>query len=130
VMLAFETGLRRTELCGLRTDDLDFAGKLLLVRADIAKDSPEYAVPYSDVASELLHRYLEHRQTLTTSPGPLFLSDSQGTVGKPVTVRMWSNLVRQIALQVELPRFTTRTFRRAREVFFHREFHLRRFQTP
>ena len=61
-------------------------------------------------------------KTFVNLLSPLFLSAAQGTVAQPITVRMWSTMVHQIALQADLPHFTTRTFRQARVALFDRVF--------
>jgi site-specific recombinase XerD len=69
VMLAFayDAGLRREELCSLRSDDIDPSRRTLRVRAETTKGRRERVVPYSASSSELLHCYLQHRRTLGRS---------------------------------------------------------------
>lgn len=43
--LAYDAGLRREELCSLRTDDLDPAHRTLRVRAETTKNRLERVVP-------------------------------------------------------------------------------------
>ena len=45
--LAYDAGLRREELCRLRTDDLDPAYRTLRVRAETTKTRRARVVPYS-----------------------------------------------------------------------------------
>src|SRR6266700_4392096 len=109
--LAYDAGLRREELCSLRSDDLDPAQRMVRVRAEVAKGSRERVVPYSATSGELLRAYLAHRRTIATSRGPLFLSESPRNFAQPITLWTWSKVVRQLALQAELPDFSTHTFR-------------------
>lgn len=109
--LAYDAGLRREELCSLRSDDLDPAQRMVRVRAEVAKGSRERVVPYSATSGELLRAYLAHRRTISTSRGPLFLSESPRNFAQPITLWTWSKVVRQLALQAELPHFSTHTFR-------------------
>jgi integrase/recombinase XerD len=111
VALAYDTGLRREELCGLASDDLDPAHQLALVRADTAKGSRERTVPCSSVTSALLGAYFTHRRTLANTRGPLFLSESHRNYARPITVWTWSKVVRQLAVQAQLPQLSTHTFR-------------------
>src|SRR5215470_18838143 len=72
--LAYDAGLRREELCALRSDDLDPAHRTLRVRAETTKSRRERVVPYSATTSALLQAYLLERRALSRARGPLFLS--------------------------------------------------------
>ena len=109
--LAYDTGLRREELCSLQSADLDPAHRMVRVRAEIAKGSRERVVPYSATTGELLRAYFVHRRTLAQSRGPLFLSESPRNFAQPISLWTWSKVVRQLALQADLPQFSTHTFR-------------------
>jgi site-specific recombinase XerD len=109
--LAYDAGLRREELCSLQSSDLDPAHRLVRVRAEIAKGSRERVVPYSETSGELLRAYLAHRRTIAKSRGPLFLSESPRNFAQPISLWTWSKVVRQLALQADLPQFSTHTFR-------------------
>jgi len=109
--LAYDAGLRREELCGLRSDDLDPAHRLVRVRAETAKGSRQRTVPYSAATGALLAAYLAHRRTISRARDPLFLSESPRNYGQPITLWTWSKVVRSLALTADLPRFSTHTFR-------------------
>jgi site-specific recombinase XerD len=109
--LAYDAGLRREELCTLRTDDLDPAYRTLRIRAETTKGRRERVVPYSALTGVLLQTYLAHRQTLSRARGPLFLSESPRNRAAPLTLWTWSKVVRQIALRAEVPQFSTHTLR-------------------
>jgi integrase/recombinase XerD len=109
--LAYDAGLRREELCTLQSSDLDPAHRMVRVRAEAAKGSRERVVPYSATTGELLRAYLAHRRTIAKSRGPLFLSESPRNFAQPITLWTWSKVVRQLALQADLPQFSTHTFR-------------------
>ena len=113
VMLAlgYDAGLRREELCRLRTDDLDPGYRLLRVRAETTKGRRERVVPYSAVSGELLRAYLAHRAGFSRARGPLFLSESRRNHAAPLTPWTWSKVVRRIALAAGVPRFGTHTLR-------------------
>ncbi len=93
--LAYDAGLRREEVCSLRSDDLDPAHRMVRVRAEVAKGSRERVVPYSATTGELLRAYLAHRRT----------------IAQPITLWTWSKVVRKLALSANLPQFSTHTFR-------------------
>jgi len=109
--LAYDSGLRREEVCSLRSDDLDPAHRMVRVRAEVAKGSRERVVPYSATTGELLRAYLAHRRTIAHTRGPLFLSESPRNFAQPITLWTWSKVVRHLALQADLPHFSTHTFR-------------------
>lgn len=109
--LAYDAGLRREELCSLRSDDLDPAHRTLRIRAETTKSKRERIVPYSAASSELLRAYLVHRRTLAQSRGPLFLSESRRNYATPITIWTWSKVIRAVADQAGLPQFSTHTLR-------------------
>ena len=109
--LGYDAGLRREELCSLRTDDLDPGHRLLRVRAETTKGRRERMVPYSVAAGELLRAYLAHRAAISRARGPLFLSESRRNHAEPLTPWTWSKVVRRIALAADVPRFGTHTLR-------------------
>lgn len=109
--LAYDAGLRREELCLLRSDDLDPAHRMLRVRAETTKNRRERVVPYSTTSSTLLRHYLEERRLLSATRGPLFLSASRRNRAQPVSLWTWSKVVRKIALRADVPRFSTHTLR-------------------
>ncbi|MFJ1548098.1 tyrosine-type recombinase/integrase [Streptomyces sp. NPDC088246] len=109
--LAYDAALRREELCSLRTDDLDPAHRTLRVRAETTKNRLERVVPYSASTGVLLSGYLTHRSTLSRARGPLFLSESRRNHAQPLSLWTWSKVVRRIALEAGVPRFSTHTTR-------------------
>lgn len=109
--LAYDAALRREELCCLRTDDLDPAHRTLRVRAETTKTRRERMVPYSAPTGLLLAEYLRHRAGISRARGPLFLSESRRNHAEPLTLWTWSKVVRRVALEAEVPRFSTHTTR-------------------
>ena len=109
--LAYDAALRREELCSLRTDDLDPARRLLRVRAETTKNHLERIVPYSAPTGVLLSAYLVHRATISRARGPLFLSESRRNRAQPLTLWTWSKVVHRIALDADVPQFSTHTTR-------------------
>jgi len=109
--LACDAGLRREELCSVRTDDLDPSRRTLRVRAETTKSRRERVVPYSATTGALLQAYLLERRALSRARGLLFLSLSDRNRAAPITLWSWSKIVRRIALRADVPRFSTHTLR-------------------
>jgi site-specific recombinase XerD len=109
--LAYDAALRREELCSLRTDDLDPAHRTLRVRAETTKTRRERVVPYSAPTGALLGEYLRHRAMVSRARGPLFLSESRRNHAEPLSLWAWSKVVRRVALEAGVPRFSTHTTR-------------------
>lgn len=109
--LAYDAALRREELCALRTDDLDPAHRILRVRAETTKNRLERIVPYSAPTGVLLSEYLVHRARISRARGALFLSESRRNYGQPLTLWTWSKVIRGIALEADVARFSTHTTR-------------------
>jgi site-specific recombinase XerD len=109
--LAYDAALRREELCQLRSEDIDPAHRVLHIRAETTKSHRERILPYSAISGELLRNYLQHRQSIARTRGPLFLSESPRNYSMPITLWTWSKVVRSIALRAEVPAFSTHTLR-------------------
>lgn len=61
LLLLLFTGLRRNEGATLRWDDIDFASRVLTVRAEVAKNNKEHRLPLSDFLEDLLRRRFAER---------------------------------------------------------------------
>jgi integrase/recombinase XerD len=109
--LAYDAGLRREELCTLRSDDLDPAHRTVRIRAETTKGRRERVVPYSAATAVLLHAYLAHRRTISAARGSLFVSESRRNHAAPITLWTWSKVVRRIAVRAQVPQFSTHTLR-------------------
>jgi integrase len=109
--LAYDSALRREELCSLRTDDLDPAHRTLRVRAETTKTRRGRVVPYSAATGVLLSDYLAHRAGISRARGPLFLSESRRNHGEPLSLWTWSKVVHRVALAADVPQFSTHTTR-------------------
>jgi integrase/recombinase XerD len=109
--LAYDAALRREELCSLNTEDLDPGQRILRIRAENTKNRLERMVPYSAATGVLLSAYLAHRAAISRARGRLFLSESRRNYGQPVTLWTWSKVVRRIADEAGVPRFSTHTTR-------------------
>ncbi len=109
--LAYDAGLRREELCLLRSDDIDPAHRTVRVRAETTKTRAGRAVPYSATTGVLLQAYLAHRRELSRARGRLFLSESRRNQAAPISLWTWSKVVRSIALRAGVRQFSTHTLR-------------------
>jgi len=109
--LAYDAGLRREELCGLSTDDIDPAHRTLRIRPETTKSRCERVVPYSASTGAMLVEYLKLRRHLSHQRGLLFLSESHRNVTQPLSLWTWSKVVRSLALRAEVPHFSTHTLR-------------------
>ena len=83
--LAYDGGLRREELCSLRTDDLDPGQRMVRIRAETTKTRRERIPPYSvsegKTSREIrrcLKRYItrELYRTLTATMTPISAAPS------------------------------------------------------
>jgi site-specific recombinase XerD len=109
--LSYDAGLRREELCALRTGDIDPAHRLLRVRAEVTKNRQERVVPYSEATGVLFGAYLRHRRTLDRTADALFLSESRRNRAQPLSVWAWNKAVAGIAARAAVPGFTPHTLR-------------------
>jgi integrase/recombinase XerD len=107
--LAYDAGLRREELCGLSTNDIDPAHRMIRVRAETTKNMMERMVPYSEAPGVLYAAYLQERRLLSHSRGPLFLSESDRNLAAPISIWTWSKVVKGIANRSGVQQFTTHT---------------------
>ncbi len=114
LLLAYDGALRREELVTLEIGDIDFAYKQIRIRREHAKNGTERVVSYGKVTDKLLIAYLQHRRTLSTQQGSLFLSESHRNFAQPLSLVMWSKAVEKIATRALLPQFTTHTPRHLR----------------
>ena len=109
--LAYDSALRREELCSLHTSDVDPAHSMLTIRAETTKSRQGRVVPFSRSTAALLSLYLQGRRKLTRSRGPLFVSESRRNYGKPISIWTWSKIVREIARRSGVSEFTTHSLR-------------------
>jgi len=109
--LAYDSALRREELCSLETGDIDPAHRMVTIRTATTKTRRARVVPYSTATDDLLAAYLRRRRELTRDRGPLFLSESRRNSGRPITNWTWSKVVERISDRSGVPEFTTHTTR-------------------
>ena len=114
LLIAYDGALRREELVRLEIADFDFAHRQIRVQAEHAKNRSERIVGYGTTTSQFLQAYLQHRRTLSPKPGPLFLSESHRNFAGPLSLVMWSKVVKKMAGVSGVPQFTTHTPRHLR----------------
>lgn len=89
LLTAYYTGMRRSELVGLRIRDIDFSGKSLVITG---KGNKQRLVPLADELAEDMKCYLElRRETVITEHGYFFVTDK----GKPVYDKFIYRLVKK-----------------------------------
>ncbi len=109
--LAYDSALRREELCRLEVNDIDPAFQTIRIRAENTKNRLSRIVPYSKAAGELFAAYLGRRRELTHDRGRLFISESRRNSGKPISIWAWSKVVHELATESGVMEFTTHTSR-------------------
>jgi len=109
--MSYDSALRREEVCGIRTDDIDPAHRLIRLRLDCTKGRSERVVPYSAPTGVLYSQYLTARRELSRERGHLFLSESRRNRGRPISIWTWSKVVERIADRSGVSGFTTHTLR-------------------
>jgi integrase/recombinase XerD len=109
--LAYDTGLRREELCALRVEDFEPGRRLLKLRPETTKTGRARVVHYSKSTGLLFVSYMDQRNQLSGALGPLFLSTSRRNKGKPITIWTWSKVIHALAQRAGVPQFSTHTLR-------------------
>ena len=93
--ILYATGLRVSELVGLRKSSISRDGQILIIRG---KGGKERMLPLNDPAREAVSTYLsEHRKTLGSREGSPFLFPSRGVLGH-LTRAGFSNMLKNLAL--------------------------------
>ena len=112
--LTYYGALRRSEITSLRVDDLDFAHRLIRIRAETTKSRRERIVCYSPAVAPVLAAHLLQMKREGIARGALFRSASDRNQGAPLSFWTWSKTVRNWALMSGLPDISTHTFRHLR----------------
>jgi integrase/recombinase XerC len=87
----YSTGMRVSELVGLKLDRVDFIGGVCRV---LGKGAKERMCPIGDKALRSIRRYLESREKEGFPPsGPVFLNHSQNKKGSGLTARSVERLL-------------------------------------
>lgn len=112
--LAYFGALRRAELVALWIEDLDFAHRLISVRAETTKGKRSRVVCYSPEIAPVLIEHLQALRRAGWSRGSLFRSESDRNRGSSLSRWTWSKTVEGWAKEANLPRLSTHTFRHLR----------------
>lgn len=112
--LTYYGALRRSEITSLSIDDLDFAHRLIHIRAESTKSRRERIVCYSPAVAPVLAAHLMQMKQGGIVRGALFRSVSDRNQGAPLTIWTWSKTVRKWAQESGLPGISTHTFRHLR----------------
>ena len=105
---AYDAALRREELCGLQTDDIDPSSRTLRVRAENTNGVIELC---RTPARRMLCCYsICHIGETSHANAALFLSESRRNTQRHLHLVL-SKIILQIARRAAVPRFTTHTLR-------------------
>ena len=117
VCFLLDTGLRASELCGLKFADLDMAARKCVV---LGKGNKHRAVYFGRQSAKALWNYLREEQR---DPGsPVFQSDRGGGTGEPLTRSGLLQLIERLgrAAHIEAVRCSPHTFHHTFAVTFLR----------
>ena len=112
--LGYYGALRREELISLRVSDLDFAHRLVSLRAETTKSKRARVVSYSPEVAPTL---ISHLHTLVRNggqAGPMFRSQSDRNRDAPLSIWSWSKIVARWAADAKVDGFSTHTLRHLR----------------
>lgn len=109
--LTYYGAMRRSEITSLCVDDLDFAHRLIRVRAETTKSRRERIVCYSPAVAPVLAAHLMQMKREGISRGALFRSESDRNQGVPLSFWTWGKTVRKWALKSGMTDISTHTFR-------------------
>lgn len=112
--LTYYGALRRSEITSLSIEDIDFAHRLIRIRAETTKNRRERIVCYSPAVTPVLAAHLMQMKRAGIIRGALFRSESDRNQGAPLSFWTWSKTVREWALISGLPDISTHTFRHLR----------------
>lgn len=84
IELFYSTGIRLSELIGLKLRDVDFGSGTLKV---LGKGSKERIVPFGNLAAEAMKNYLKVREICDTGKSAFFFIDNTGKKLYPVKVQ-------------------------------------------
>jgi integrase/recombinase XerD len=114
ILLAYEAALRSSELLALCVSDIDLAQRTVSIRAETTKTHQVRVVIYPESIHDIIAAYVTWRYQAGNEHSPLFPSDSSLNPGRPMLHATWSKIVKELALRVGVPQFSTYTFRRKR----------------
>jgi integrase/recombinase XerD len=107
ILLMLDTGLRASELCSLKIEDMDNRNNRIYVRQ--GKGMKERLLPFSPRTDQMIWRYLASRAD--TVPGdPLFESKLNRTMTRTKRAEMFANIGRRAGVDHLHPHRLRHTF--------------------
>jgi len=104
LMLLLDTGIRSSELCGIRIHEIDLKQQTVKV---FGKGKKERIVPFSARTARVIWRYLARDRKDDDIGQPLFATD----YGHPLTPTGVRHIIQRICDRANLPKYSTHTFR-------------------
>lgn len=104
MLLMLDTGIRASELCDLKIEDVDNRNHRIFVR--MGKGMKERVLPFSPRTGQMIWRYLASRKE-TRPEDPLFLSKLNRTMDR----RKLSEMFRKIGIRAGVPNVHPHRFR-------------------
>lgn len=89
ILLMLDTGLRASELCNLKMEDLDSRNNRIFIRQ--GKGMKERMLPFSARTGQMIWRYLAARKE-TRPDDPLFLSRENGAISRRKLAEMFQTI--------------------------------------
>ncbi|WP_435170342.1 tyrosine-type recombinase/integrase [Falsirhodobacter sp. 1013] len=112
--LGYYGALRREELVSLRVSDLDFAHRLVSLRAETTKSKRARIVSYSPQVAPTLISHLHSLAQSKGAAGPMFRSHSDRNRGAPLSIWSWSKIIARWAADAKVENFSTHSLRHLR----------------
>lgn len=106
ILLAFKHGLRASEVCGLKTTDIDLKNGIITIRrlkGSLKSSQDLLDVPGQPLLSEkrVLRAWLEERETYRDRSDFLFLSQKGGKLDRSAFFRMFQSVAEQAGLPAD-----------------------------
>jgi type 1 fimbriae regulatory protein FimB len=105
VLLAFKHGLRASEVCALKTTDIDLKNGTIVIRrlkGSLKSSQDLLDLPGQPLVSEkrVLRTWLEERATYRDSSDYLFLSQKGGKLDRSAFFRLFQSIAERVGLPV------------------------------
>jgi len=104
LLLLLDTGIRASELCGIRIHEIDLKQQSVKV---FGKGNKERIVPFSARTAQVIWRYLANNRKNDDIGQPLFATER----GRPLTPTGLRHIVERICARANLPKYTPHIFR-------------------
>lgn len=114
ILLLLDTGIRATELCDLKVEDLDTRNNRIFVRK--GKGMKERLLPISPRTAQMIWRYLADRHPTPQPTDPLFLS----RVNRPLSRTKLSAMFQTIGKRAGIPNVHPHRFRHTFAIMYLR----------